>query len=512
MIQTRLYSIGLIAGFLLLLNINGFSQGSRYHCPGFLKPDSLPLVTVSGTAMVDTVRFQVRYFLDEDQDSTADYILNFGPSWYQPDSGNATRPQNGDPITIYGGLCDSTRIGLPVIVVYEINGEFWRDPYAPLWINLGRHFPFGGFHHGGMRGFAFGFLHDSLNVDTLNGTALVDTTFIFKNYFLDTDGDSMPDYYLNFGPPWYQPASGATRPQPGDTVEIVGGVLNKPKLPVVIVFQINGLAWRDTTGFGHHFGGCWIYRDMKQPQWAHSPFDTHNGIWFNPGWHRGGRMMPDKLFLQILELYPQNMPNTAGLNVFAGNEIGVFSPNGMNAMWPAGGGGQMSFASNVKFQLHYNDVQLQGMNIDESTIEARTWDKNTNSWQVVSGAVVDPAHNTVTFSQNSISPYVILTGQENTTTLNDEQRLVADGFLLEQNYPNPFNPETHIDFVLEKNARVQLSVYNILGQKVDVLLNRELNAGNHTVQFDGRNLPSGIYFYQLRVGDHTQVRKMELMK
>jgi hypothetical protein len=223
-------------------------------------------------------------------------------------------------------------------------------------------------------------------------------------------------------------------------------------------------------------------------------------------------MMPDTLFCQILELYPQNMPNTGGLNVFAGNEIGMFFPNGMNGMWQSGGGGHMNFASNVQFQLHYNDIQLQGMNIDENTIEARTWDKNSNSWVVVSGAVLDPANNTVTFQQNSVSTYVILTGQENATAINDDQKLIADGFLLKQNYPNPFNPITQIEFVLEKNAKVQLSIYNILGQKLDVLLNSNLTAGVHRVQFDGRNLPSGIYFYQLRVGNQTQVRKMELMK
>ena len=512
MIQNKLPGFILILGIIFLLNISAYSQGGMYHYPGFLHPDSLTPLTVSGTAIVDSVMFHAKYFLDDDGDGIADFILNFGPPWYQPDSSNATRPDYGDPITIYGGAHDSTGIGLPMIVVYEINGNFWRDPYDPLWTNLGMYSNTGGHHHGGMNGFCFGWMHYTLNVDTLNGTALVDTTLIVEHYYLDVNGDNEPDYFLNFGPPWYQPASGATRPQPGETVEIIGGVLNKPNLPVVIVYQINGLAWRDTTGFGQYFGGGWIYQNMTMPQWVHAPFDTLNGMQFNPGWHMGGMMMPDTLFCQILELYPQNMPNTGGLNVFAGNEIGMFFPNGMNGMWQSGGGGHMNFASNVQFQLHYNDIQLQGMNVDENTIEARTWDKNSNSWVVVSGAVLDPANNTVTFQQNSVSTYVILTGQENATAINDDQKLIADGFLLKQNYPNPFNPITQIEFVLEKNAKVQLSIYNILGQKLDVLLNSNLTAGVHRVQFDGRNLPSGIYFYQLRVGNQTQVRKMELMK
>ncbi|UCF65382.1 MAG: T9SS type A sorting domain-containing protein [bacterium] len=493
-----------------------FGQGGFHHGGGHFNPDSLTLVTVSGTTMVDTTMFQTMYYLDEDGNGIEDYILNFGPPWYNPDSSNATRPQDGDPVTITGGKQDSTMMNISVIVVYEINGEFWRDPYDPLWTNMGYHNHGGGHHQGGMTGFAFGWMHDTLTIDTINGSALVDTTFVMEHYYLDEDGDNNPDYFLNFGPPWYQPASGAVRPNPGDNIEIIGGVLNHQTLPMVIVFKLNGLVWRDSTGFGHYFGGGWITRNMIASQRIHAPFDSSDWMNINPGWYSGGghhgMMMPDTLFCQMLELYPQNMPNPGSLNIFAGYEIGMFFPNGMNGMWQNGGGGHMNFSNNVQFQFHYNDIQIQGFNIDESTITAHYWDSHANNWVQISGATIDPINNRVTFQESVIGNFILLAGQENVTLIEDREKLLIDGFILKQNYPNPFNPVTQIDFILDQPARVELTVYNVLGQQVQKILDREMNAGLQSISFDGQQLPSGIYFYQLMAGNVSQVRKMELLK
>jgi hypothetical protein len=120
---------------MLAFTLPGFTQGGSMG--GHYHPDSLTLVTVSGTAIVDSSMMNPVYYLDEDGDQQADYHLNFGPYWYQPDSGNASRPYHGDPVTITGGMPDTTEVVLPVIVVYEINGEFWRDPFDPLWNHMG---------------------------------------------------------------------------------------------------------------------------------------------------------------------------------------------------------------------------------------------------------------------------------------------------------------------------------------------------------------------------------------
>jgi hypothetical protein len=81
-----------------------------------------------------------------------------------------------------------------------------------------------------------------------------------------------------------------------------------------------------------------------------------------------------------------------------------------------------------------------------------------------------------------------------------------------QNYPNPFNPSTTIEFTLPKSESTTLKVYNILGKEVKTIVSKKLNQGNHTYTFDGKNLASGIYYYQLIAGDYREVKKMILLK
>jgi len=85
-------------------------------------------------------------------------------------------------------------------------------------------------------------------------------------------------------------------------------------------------------------------------------------------------------------------------------------------------------------------------------------------------------------------------------------------FDLKQNYPNPFNPATTIEYDLPKNEFVNLVIYNALGQEVAVLINENVNAGSHSVNFDASNLPSGIYVYKITAGEFTMTRKMSLVK
>lgn len=105
-----------------------------------------------------------------------------------------------------------------------------------------------------------------------------------------------------------------------------------------------------------------------------------------------------------------------------------------------------------------------------------------------------------------------------------EEELVAlpRTFFLGQNYPNPFNPTTKIQFRVEslefgEPVPTTLTIYNILGQKVKVLLNKEMRPGLYEVVWDGRDekgkeVSSGIYFYQLKTGDYKEIRKMVLLR
>ena len=85
-------------------------------------------------------------------------------------------------------------------------------------------------------------------------------------------------------------------------------------------------------------------------------------------------------------------------------------------------------------------------------------------------------------------------------------------FALDQNYPNPFNPSTTIGYSVPTRSHVELTVYNMLGQKVQQLVNEDTDAGHFAVQFNGAGLASGIYFYRLQTRDFVQTRTFMLVK
>jgi hypothetical protein len=97
------------------------------------------------------------------------------------------------------------------------------------------------------------------------------------------------------------------------------------------------------------------------------------------------------------------------------------------------------------------------------------------------------------------------------TNIEDDLNLPAQ-VSLDQNYPNPFNPTTTIQFSLPEAAQTTLEVYNMLGQRVAMLVNENLSAGTHAISFDASSLASGTYIYRLTSGNFTQTRKMMLLK
>lgn len=94
----------------------------------------------------------------------------------------------------------------------------------------------------------------------------------------------------------------------------------------------------------------------------------------------------------------------------------------------------------------------------------------------------------------------------------DEPEEKPNEYKLSQNYPNPFNPTTTIEFSIVEPSEVELTVYNILGKEVSNLVDKNLSAGSHEVQFDASELPSGVYFYTLRTDDFMNTKKMILIK
>ncbi len=102
---------------------------------------------------------------------------------------------------------------------------------------------------------------------------------------------------------------------------------------------------------------------------------------------------------------------------------------------------------------------------------------------------------------------------ETTTSVEEKSNgALPTRFALEQNYPNPFNPSTVISFQLPVRSHVSLKVFDVNGREVATLVEGNLAAGNHNMTFNAGNLPSGVYFYQLKMEFFSQIRKAVLMK
>lgn len=93
----------------------------------------------------------------------------------------------------------------------------------------------------------------------------------------------------------------------------------------------------------------------------------------------------------------------------------------------------------------------------------------------------------------------------------ERNKIHVSNYLL-QNYPNPFNPSTTINYNIPAEGHVEISVFNILGQKVRELVNEFKHAGSFTVKFEAGDLSSGVYFYILRTGGFVETKKLIIQK
>jgi len=110
-------------------------------------------------------------------------------------------------------------------------------------------------------------------------------------------------------------------------------------------------------------------------------------------------------------------------------------------------------------------------------------------------------------NQSEPSDYIML----DVTSAPETDDLIAT-YSLSQNYPNPFNPETNIRFTIPESDQVSLTVYDMLGREVQVLLDENMYAGEHTVRFDASHLPSGVYIYRINAGEFTESKRMIFAK
>ena len=139
------------------------------------------------------------------------------------------------------------------------------------------------------------------------------------------------------------------------------------------------------------------------------------------------------------------------------------------------------------------------------------------TYSLSQGVGIDSIYDSFDFGENFVTLKGciidgVIYGDTTTVGLEGEEKPIANEFRLEQNYPNPFNPSTKIGFRISDRGFVSLKVYDVLGNEIATLINKELPAGEYETEFNGSSLPSGIYFYQLKAGESVDTKKMMLIK
>ena len=206
------------------------ARGERLQQFGGLDPLPLEEIELRGLAMIVESDNGRDYLLDVNYDNQADYLLNFGPDYYEPGNG-AVRPDAGDEITVPGILVG--HMEPQMLIVSGINDLEWRDVYLDF---------------GGQLGFGSGWNNYDPNGQLVEAEGFnISCGFDWQDRCLiDIDEDNNPDYRLIFGDETYDPESGIDLPDQGRFSNIIGAEYQaQDGIPIIIVYQINGVFWRE---------------------------------------------------------------------------------------------------------------------------------------------------------------------------------------------------------------------------------------------------------------------------
>lgn len=210
-------------------------------------------------------------------------------------------------------------------------------------------------------------------------------------------------------------------------------------------------------------------------------------------------------------------PGIANGGILTYSLIGSDLPHQLQPKNPTVTGNQLRLASNKipsKNDLPVISEKLPGTLIARMRLATseRTFSDELINLKLRTGPA-DPFSKVFAYVDNQI---VEVTNQEEVVADNvlgaEKNTSLPKEFALMQNYPNPFNPTTNISFDIPELANVKLSVYDVTGREVAVLVNEQLNRGSYNYEFKGSNFSSGIYFYRIRAGNFIQVKKMVLIK
>jgi photosystem II stability/assembly factor-like uncharacterized protein len=207
--------------------------------------------------------------------------------------------------------------------------------------------------------------------------------------------------------------------------------------------------------------------------------------------------------------------STSGGIFATSSESGVFRSTDLGASWKAANSGMTHLG--VYALVCASDGSLfagsWGGGVCRSTDQGDNWFNFNNGLKDTNVQAISRHPSEFIYVLNSAGLFrsvnAIVTSVSNADPLRNSP---PAEYSLEQNYPNPFNPSTTISFSLASNSRVSLTVFDILGRQVDILVDQQLAAGRHVVRWSPRDLASGLYFVRMKTESYQSVKKLILQK
>jgi photosystem II stability/assembly factor-like uncharacterized protein len=207
----------------------------------------------------------------------------------------------------------------------------------------------------------------------------------------------------------------------------------------------------------------------------------------------------------VIKFYDQN------IGLALQTYVGVFRTFNGGTTWDTTSINTNSYGSDIEF-LPNDPSKIWIATLDElffSSDAGATWQMDPISGSFEDGRDLEIADGVGWFLCETVYRKVDI---NRVSDLNDGNNFLPETFKLYQNYPNPFNPTTTIKFEIPERSFVTIKVYDVLGGEVATIINEEKLSGNYEVEFDGSQLNSGIYFYQIKAGNFVETKKMILLK
>ena len=251
-----------------------------------------------------------------------------------------------------------------------------------------------------------------------------------------------------------------------------------------VCIDSSGNIWAETGSGGSGQLNKWDGNEWKVYSYSHSKaeymtVDKSNNIWIAT--FSGGLVRFDGTNWKTYNKSNSDLPS---------DNLETVIVDSVGNLWIGTWNGLVKFDGN-----HWTVYQTSNSDLEHNWVESLAFDKLNNLW---------------IGTHNGISVYkeggVILSAEE------ENNKQIPTNFTLSQNYPNPFNPNTTIEYSIPKRSHVTIKVYDLLGREIATLINEEKPAGNYSVNFDGSDLSSGIYFYRLTASEFNQTKKLILIK